>query len=108
MSFFYTYLGLPRICSENIFESSNEAVILKVNKSLLLAKDSLDEKIESYRRLLSTLIPLPIKTDKYGIVGIAQKIIDGNQRANEAAIMLILNHLRLLRPEEKTKFRQVR
>ena len=42
-----------------------------------------------------------IKTDKYGIVGIAQKILDGSQRANETAIMTILNHLNLLKPEEK-------
>jgi len=42
-----------------------------------------------------------IKTDKYGVVGIAQKIMDGNQRANETAIMTILNHLSLLKPAEK-------
>ena len=43
-----------------------------------------------------------IKTDKHGVVGIAQKIMDGNQRANETAIMTILNHLNLLKPEEKS------
>ena len=42
-----------------------------------------------------------IKTDKHGVVGIAQKIMDGSQRANETAIMTILNHLNLLKPEEK-------
>ena len=42
-----------------------------------------------------------IKTDEHGVVGIAQKIMDGNQRANETAIMTILNHLNLLKPEEK-------
>ena len=42
-----------------------------------------------------------IKTEKYGIVGIAQKIVDGNQRANETAMMAILNHLNLLQPEER-------
>ena len=42
-----------------------------------------------------------IKTDKYGVVGIAQKIMDGGQRANETAIMTILNHLGLLKQEEK-------
>ena len=42
-----------------------------------------------------------IKTDKYGVVGIAQKVMDGGQRANETAIMTILNHIGLLRPEEK-------
>ena len=42
-----------------------------------------------------------IKTNKYGVVGIAQKIIDGAQRANETAIMVILNHLDLLKSEEK-------
>ena len=42
-----------------------------------------------------------IKTDKHGVVGIAQKIMDGSQRANETAIMTILNHLNLLKSEEK-------
>jgi len=41
-----------------------------------------------------------IKTEKYGVVGIAQKIIDGNQRANETAVMTILNNLNLLKSEE--------
>ena len=41
-----------------------------------------------------------LKTEKHGVVGIAQKIIDGNQRANETAAMTILNHLNLLQPEE--------
>jgi len=41
-----------------------------------------------------------IKTEKYGIVGIAQKILDGAQRANESAVMTILNHLHLLKPDE--------
>ncbi len=41
-----------------------------------------------------------IKTEKYGVVGIAQKIMDGNQRANETAVMTILNYLNLLRSEE--------
>ncbi len=42
-----------------------------------------------------------IKTNKYGVVGIAQKIMDGAQRANETAIMTILNYLGLLKPKEK-------
>ena len=42
-----------------------------------------------------------IKTEKYGVVGIAQKILDGNQRANETAIMTILNHLDLLQSKER-------
>ncbi|MBC8256375.1 MAG: asparaginase [Candidatus Marinimicrobia bacterium] len=42
-----------------------------------------------------------IKTEKYGVVGIAQKIVDGNQRANETAVMTILNNLNILRPNEK-------
>lgn len=42
-----------------------------------------------------------IKTNKYGIVGIAQKIMDGAQRANETAIMTILNYLDLLKSKEK-------
>jgi L-asparaginase II len=44
-----------------------------------------------------------IKTDKYGVLGIAQKIMDGAQRANETAIMTILHHLDLLTTEEKGK-----
>ena len=42
-----------------------------------------------------------IKTNKYGVVGIAQKIIDGSQRANETAMMTILNYLGLLKSKEK-------
>jgi L-asparaginase II len=42
-----------------------------------------------------------IKTNKYGIVGIAQKIMDGAQRANEIATMTILNYLDLLKSKEK-------
>ena len=42
-----------------------------------------------------------IKTEQYGPIGIAQKVIDGNQRANEPAIMKICNHLNLLMPNEK-------
>ena len=44
-----------------------------------------------------------IKTNKHGVLGIAQKIMDGGQRANETAIMTILNYLDLLKPEEKIK-----
>ena len=47
-----------------------------------------------------------IKTNKYGVVGIAQKIRDGNQRANETAIMTILKHLDLLRPNENKKLKK--
>tara|TARA_Y100000588_G_C14145384_1_gene878122 strand:- start:112 stop:1029 length:918 start_codon:yes stop_codon:yes gene_type:complete len=43
---------------------------------------------------------LVIKTEKYGVVGIAQKILDGNQRANEVAIITILKHLDILHPNE--------
>ena len=42
-----------------------------------------------------------IKTNKYGVVGIAQKIMDGAQRSNETAIMTILNYLGILKSEEK-------
>ena len=42
-----------------------------------------------------------IKTEQYGPIGIAQKVLDGNQRANEPAIMKICNHLNLLMPNEK-------
>ena len=41
-----------------------------------------------------------IKTSKYGTLGIAQKVLDGNQRANESAIMYILNHLGVLSENE--------
>jgi L-asparaginase II len=44
-----------------------------------------------------------IKTEQYGPIGIAQKVLDGNQRANEPAIMKICNHLNLLMPNEKKK-----
>jgi len=44
-----------------------------------------------------------IKTKKYGTVGIAQKVIDGNQRANEPAMMRICSYLSLLMPEEEKK-----
>jgi L-asparaginase II len=41
-----------------------------------------------------------IRSSKFGLVGIAQKVLDGNQRANEAAIMAVLNQLELLNSEE--------
>ena len=44
-----------------------------------------------------------IKTEQYGPIGIAQKVLDGNQRANEPAIMKICSHLNLLMPKEKKK-----
>ena len=49
---------------------------------------------------------LVIKTEKYGVVGIAQKILDGNQRANETAIMTILDHLDILKIAEKEKLKK--
>ena len=49
-----------------------------------------------------------IKTEQHGVVGIAQKIIDGNQRANETAIIAILNHLELLIPGEKEQLKKYR
>ena len=42
-----------------------------------------------------------IKTEKHGVVRIAQKIKYGGQRANETAIMTILNYLDLLKLKEK-------
>ena len=42
-----------------------------------------------------------LKTKKYGIMGIALKVIDGNQRAIEVATMAVLNHLRVLNKKEK-------
>ena len=47
-----------------------------------------------------------IKTVKYGVVRIAQKVLDGNQRANETAIMTILDHLDLLKTAEKEKLQK--
>ena len=47
-----------------------------------------------------------VKTAKYGVVGIAQKILDGNQRANETAIMTILDYLDILKPAEKDKLQK--
>ena len=44
-----------------------------------------------------------LKTKKYGLTGIAIKIIDGNQRAIEVATMAILNHLNMLKHEENNK-----
>ena len=47
-----------------------------------------------------------IQTEQYGLVGIAQKITDGNPRANEVAIMAVLGHLGLLLPDEKEKLQK--
>ncbi len=49
-----------------------------------------------------------IKTEQYGPVGIAQKVIDGNHRANEPAIIKICNHLNLLMPSENKKLEKYR
>ncbi|SVE21964.1 uncharacterized protein METZ01_LOCUS474818 [marine metagenome] len=42
-----------------------------------------------------------LKTKKYGIIGIALKVLDGNQRACETATMATLNHLGVLKEKEK-------
>ena len=42
-----------------------------------------------------------LKTNKYGIIGIAIKVLDGNQRAIEVATMAVLNHLNVLKDYEK-------
>ena len=42
-----------------------------------------------------------IKTNKYGLMGIAIKVLDGNQRAIEVASMAVLNHLSVLKNCEK-------
>ena len=42
-----------------------------------------------------------IKTKKYGLIGIAIKVLDGNQRAIEVATMAVLNHLEILEKTEK-------
>ena len=44
------------------------------------------------------------KTKKYVLMGIAIKVLDGNQRAIEVATMAILNHLEELRVMEKEFF----
>lgn len=49
-----------------------------------------------------------IKTEQYGPVGIAQKVIDGNPRANEPSIIKICNHLNFLMPSEKKKLEKYR
>ena len=47
-----------------------------------------------------------IKTKKYGLTGIAIKVLDGNQRAIEVATMGTLNYLNVLKEEEKNKLLQ--
>ena len=42
-----------------------------------------------------------LKTKRYGLTGIALKVLDGNQRAIEVATMAILNHLDVLNIQEK-------
>ena len=42
-----------------------------------------------------------VNTKKYGRMGIALKVLDGNQRAIESATMAILNHLNILETKEK-------
>ena len=54
--------------------------------------------------LLETYIFL--KTKKYGLMGIAIKLLDGNQRAIEIATMATLNHLNVLKKEEIKKLIQ--
>ena len=44
-----------------------------------------------------------IKTEQYGPVGTAQKILNNNQRANKPALIKTCNHLNLLMPNEKKK-----
>ena len=44
---------------------------------------------------------IAIKTDEHGPVGIAIKVLDGNPRVLPIATMKLLNHLRLLKNEEK-------
>tara|TARA_Y100000588_G_scaffold187722_1_gene201813 strand:+ start:2815 stop:3795 length:981 start_codon:yes stop_codon:yes gene_type:complete len=46
---------------------------------------------------------LVIKTEKYGLMGLAIKIIDGNQRAIEVGTMAALNTLDILHNKEKDK-----
>ena len=47
-----------------------------------------------------------IKSNKYGIMGIAIKVLDGNQRAIEVASMAVLNHLSVLKNCEKERLLQ--
>ena len=47
-----------------------------------------------------------LKTNKYGLVGIAIKVLDGNQRAIEVATMATLKHLKVLKEEENKKLLQ--
>ena len=47
-----------------------------------------------------------LKTQKHGLMGIAIKVLDGNQRAIEVATMATLNHLKVLKDEETKKLLQ--
>lgn len=47
-----------------------------------------------------------LKTNKYGVIGIAIKVLDGNQRAIEVATMATLKHLNILKEEENQKLLQ--
>ena len=47
-----------------------------------------------------------LKTNKYGLTGIAIKVLDGNQRAIEAASVAVLNHLNVLKDCEKKRLLQ--
>ncbi len=44
-----------------------------------------------------------LKTEKHGLIGIAIKILDGNQRAIDVATMATLKHLNLLKEKENKK-----
>jgi len=47
-----------------------------------------------------------IKTNKYGLMGIAIKVLDGNQRAIEVASMAVINHLNVLKEHENERLLQ--
>ena len=49
---------------------------------------------------------LSIKTEGYGVVGVALKIIDGSHRARDVAIMSVLETLKLLSVEQKDKLKR--
>ncbi len=47
-----------------------------------------------------------IETKKYGLMGLAIKVLDGNQRAIEAASMAVLNYLNVLKERENERLLQ--
>ena len=93
---------------EKAFYQVRESYVDSVNESEIIKSGikGMMKPLDPYTRFLSGSSKNRLdmlRTGKYGVVGIAQKIMDGNQRANETAIMTILNHIGLLKNEEKNQ-----